>query len=105
MKKKNVVLYLFCFVLHFAFGRNFQVSALGHIYSRRDLTEGFLHYKFGGLIFVRAYTWRGLVSEFYGSMFWRNKICKCVGFCLNIGRSCMLFNVDVYANENKSKCI
>ena len=33
---------------------------------RGDLTEGFLHYDFGGLIFGGAYTWRGLFSEFYG---------------------------------------
>ena len=31
-----------------------------------DLTEGFLRYRFGGLIFGGAYTWRGLFSEFYG---------------------------------------
>ena len=30
------------------------------------LTEGFLHYEFGGLIFGGAYTRRGLFSEFYG---------------------------------------
>ena len=36
---------------------------------RGDLSEGFLHYKFGGLIpvFGGAYTWRGLFSEFCGS--------------------------------------
>ena len=28
--------------------------------------EGFLRYRFGGLIFEGAYTWRGLFSEFYG---------------------------------------
>ena len=28
--------------------------------------EGFLGYRFGGLIFGGAYTWRGLFSEFYG---------------------------------------
>ena len=33
---------------------------------RGDLTEGFLRYEFGGLIFGGAYTWRGLFSEFYG---------------------------------------
>ena len=27
--------------------------------------EGFLHYRFVGLIFGGAYTWRGLFSEFY----------------------------------------
>ena len=33
---------------------------------RGDLTEGFLRYEFGGLIFGGAYKWRGLFSEFYG---------------------------------------
>ena len=31
---------------------------------RGDLTEGFLRYDFGGLIFGGSYTWRGLFSEF-----------------------------------------
>ena len=33
---------------------------------RGDLTEGFLGYQFGGLIFGGAYAWRGLFLEFYG---------------------------------------
>ena len=33
---------------------------------RGNLTEGFLRYRFGGLIFEGAYTRRGLFSEFYG---------------------------------------
>ena len=33
---------------------------------RGDLTEGFLHYDSGRLIFGGAYTWRGLFLEFYG---------------------------------------
>ena len=33
---------------------------------RGNLTEGFLRYEFGGLLFGGAYTWRGLFSEFYG---------------------------------------
>ena len=48
------------------FEGNFQVQASGAYILRGDLTEGFLHYKFGGLIFGGAYTWRGLFSEFYG---------------------------------------
>ena len=45
----------------------FQVQAPEGAYIwRGDLTEGFLRYRFGGLIFVGAYTWRGLFSEFYG---------------------------------------
>ena len=35
---------------------------------RGDLTEGFLRYRIGGLIFGGAYTWRGLLSEFYGTL-------------------------------------
>ena len=53
---------------------NFQVQPRGgeaYIW-RGDLTEGFLRYGFGGLIFGRAYTWRGLFSEFYGKGRGRN---------------------------------
>ena len=63
-------------------GRKFTVFALFTLYLRAisrykpprgayiwrgDLTEGFLRYEFGGLIFGGAYTWRGLFSEFYGN--------------------------------------
>ena len=59
---KFTVFSLFCFV----FDGNFQVQAPGWAYIRRgNLTEGFLPYEFGGLIFGGAYTWRGLFSEFY----------------------------------------
>ena len=45
----------------------FQVQApVGAYIWRGDLTKGFLRYRFGGLIFGGAYTWRGLFSEFYG---------------------------------------
>ena len=61
--KKFTVFALFCFV----FEGNFQVQAPGGAYIRTgDLTEGFLRYEFGGLIFGGYYTWRGLFSEFYG---------------------------------------
>ena len=30
--------------------------------------EGFLRYRFEGLIFGGAYTWRGLFMEFYSSL-------------------------------------
>ena len=55
-------------LFYFAFEGNFQVQAPGggaYIW-RGDLTEGFLRYEFGGLIFGGAYTWRGLFLEFYG---------------------------------------
>ena len=67
--KKFTVFALFCFV----FEGNFQVQAPrrgGGAYIRRgDLTDGFLRYEFGGLIFGAAYTWRGLFSEFYSKIF------------------------------------
>ena len=54
-------------LFYFVFEGNVQVQAPqgAHIW-RGDLTEGFLRYEFGGLIFGGAYTWRGLFSEFYG---------------------------------------
>ena len=56
-------------LLWFVFEGNFQVQATGAAYIwRGDLTEGFLRYEFGGLIFGGAYTWRGLFSEFYGTV-------------------------------------
>ena len=35
---------------------------------RGDLTNNVLRYRFGGLIFGGAHTWRGLFSEFYGML-------------------------------------
>ena len=60
--RKFIVFVLFYFV----FEGNFQVQAPWGAYIwRGNLTEGFLHYEFGGLIFEGAYyTWRGLFSEF-----------------------------------------
>ena len=54
-------------LFYFVFEGKFQVQAPQGAYIQRgDLTEGFLRYDFGGLIFGGAYTWRGLFSEFYG---------------------------------------
>ena len=56
-------------LFYLVFQGKFQVQASQGAYIRRgDLTEGFLRYDFGGLIFGGAYTWRGLFSEFYGSL-------------------------------------
>ena len=44
----------------------FAIPVRGAYIWRGDLTDGFLCYRFGGLIFGGAYTWRGLFSEFYG---------------------------------------
>ena len=61
------VIYHFA-LFYFVFKGKFQVQAPCGAYIRRGvLTEGFLHYDFGGLIFGGAYTWRGLFSDFYGT--------------------------------------
>ena len=56
------------FVLfYFVFEGNFPSTSPRGVYIwRGDLTEGFLSYEFGGLIFGGAYTFWGLFSEFYG---------------------------------------
>ena len=55
-------------LFYFAFEGNFPSTSPpgGLIVWRRDLTEGFLRYRFGGLFFGGAYKRRGLFSEFYG---------------------------------------
>ena len=64
-------------LFYFVFVANFQVQALprgvGAYIWKGDLTEGFLRYEFGGLIFGGAYSWRGLFSEFYGILIIINK--------------------------------
>ena len=55
-----------CFVLLCIRAKIPSTSPPGAYIRRDDLTEGFLRYDFGGLIFGGAYSWRGLFSEFYG---------------------------------------
>ena len=50
-------------LFYFVFEGYFPSTSPG----RGDLTEGFLHYQFGGLIFGGAYTWRGFFLEFFGN--------------------------------------
>ena len=58
--------FTFFALFYFAFEGNFpSTSPRGAYIWRGDLTEGFLRYEFGGLIFGGAYTWRDLFSEFY----------------------------------------
>lgn len=65
-------MYHFCFILLCIQGQISRTSPGGgggaYIW-RGVLTEGFLRYEFGGLIFGGAYTWRGLFSEFYSNSF------------------------------------
>ena len=56
----------FFFVLFCIWGQFSKYKPRGAYIWRGDLTEGFLRYRFGGLIFGGAYTWRGLFSEFNG---------------------------------------
>ena len=56
-------------LFYFVFEGNFpSTSSQGAYIWRGDLTKGFLRHRFGGLLFGGAYTWRGLFSEFYGSL-------------------------------------
>ena len=65
-------------MFYFVFEGTFPSISLQGAYIRRgDLTEGFLRYRFGGLIFGGnfpstsprgAYIWMGLFSEFYGGI-------------------------------------
>ena len=54
---------LLCFALYLRATSKYKPP--GGLYSEGNLTEGFLRYEFGGLIFGGAYTWRGLFLEFY----------------------------------------
>ena len=65
VRSKFTVFALFYFVFE---GKFPGTHPRGAYFWRGDLTEGFLRHWFGGLIFGGAYTWRGLFSEFYGSL-------------------------------------
>ena len=61
-------------LFYFVFEGNFpSTSPRGAYIWRGNLTDGFLCYRFGGLIFGGAYTWRGLFSEFYGKSFYEQQ--------------------------------
>ena len=66
-----------CF--YFVFEGNFpSTNPRGAYIWRGDLMEGFLRYRFGGLIFGGAYTWRGLFSELYGISEGFSKFCNLI---------------------------
>ena len=58
------LLFLLCLTLHLRAISKYE--PLGAYIWRGDLTEDFLRYEFGGIIFGGAYTWRGLFLEFDG---------------------------------------
>ena len=59
-------IYHFCFVLLCIRGQIPSTRPPGAHIRRGTITEGFLRYDFGELIFGGAHAWRGLFSEFYG---------------------------------------
>ena len=62
-------------LLYFVFEGKFQVQVPRGAYNRRgNLTEGFLLYDSGGLVFGGAYTWRGLFLELYGSLAMKQRL-------------------------------
>ena len=61
--RKFTVLALFYFLFE---GNFLSTSPRGAYIWRGHLTDGFLRYRFGGIILGGAYIWRGLFSEFYG---------------------------------------
>ena len=66
-------------LFYIVFEGNFpSTSHRGAYIWRGDLTEGFLRYRFGGLIFGGAYTWRGLFSEFYGNTLKKDYTMQCM---------------------------
>ena len=65
-------------LFHFVFEGNFQsTSHWGAYIWTGDLTEGFLRYRLGVLIFGRAYTWRGLQMYFQNFMVLNLPTCRC----------------------------
>ena len=64
---KFTIFALFYFVFEANFPSTNPPGGGAYIWSG-DLTEGFLPYRFGGLLFGGSYTWRGLFSEFYGRL-------------------------------------
>ena len=61
--RKFTVFSLFYLVFE---GTVFKDNPRGAQIRRGHLTKGFLRYRFEGLTFEGAYTWRGVFSEFYG---------------------------------------
>ena len=61
-------------LFYFVFEGNFSsTSRWGAYVWRGNLTEGFMRYRIGELIFGGDYTRRGLFSEFYGIWICKNK--------------------------------
>jgi len=81
-------------LFYFVFEGNFPSTCPQGDYTwRGDLTEGFLHYWFGRLIFGGDYTWRGLYMEGLISGFLRYFIRDV--YCCNNDNDCIDFQLSV----------
>ena len=73
---------LLCFTLYLRANSKYKPPGLyfegrfGGAIWRGDLTERFLRFPFGELIFGGAYTWRALFSEFYGIYRFSSKLVR-----------------------------
>ena len=68
---KEIYLFLLCFTLYLRATAKYNPRGGGGAYIwRHDLMEGFLRYKFGGLIFEGGYTRRGLFFENLWYSYW-----------------------------------
>ena len=66
-------------LFYVVFEGNFpSTSPWGAYIWRGDLTEGFLRYWFGGLIFGGAYIWRDLFSKFYSNKLAKDYSMQCM---------------------------
>ena len=96
---------LFCF----EFEGNFQVQAPGGLYLGLYLEGrfigGFLVLRLWGAnihVFGRAYPWRGLFWEFYGSPSIKSQICNIVSLCVQSNANCSWKYLYVFCFYNLS---
>ena len=97
-------------LFYFVFEGNFSsTNPRGAYIWRGDLTDGFLRHRIGGLIFGRAYTWRGLFSKFYGIL--QKKMvailkvkCKTAFFCFVFFVVCLFVCLFFFCSSFSSVC-
>ena len=92
-------------LFYFVFEGNFPSTSPRGAYIRNgNLTEVFLGYWFGRLIFGGAYTWRGLFSEFYSMRYLKNQIFITTNFSHNdIKLLEKSLHIEIYNPQKSSK--
>jgi len=88
---KFTVFALFYFVFEGNFPSTSPRLPRGAYIWRGDLMEGVLPYRFGGLIFGGAYTWRGLFSEFYGIQNFSYRVFKLFVICKTLSKLTVIY--------------